>query len=292
MTTETFSAAWLRQREPFDTEARNAAAPALELQSRLAARKRIPTEPWRVIDLACGTGANLRWLAPHLGGSQQWLVVDHDASLLRCWPERLGVTAAGEGLDEPLAFCGAGFQAAVVRQHIDLTGALHTLPWHAAHLVTASALLDLVSLAWLSRLVAASMAARVALLMSLSVDGRHRWTPTDPQDATVARVFGAHQQRDKGFGPALGGGAVAMLQRELRAAGFRVFSARSDWQIDGRDGPQARAMQRALIDGMAQAATEQAPASAQALRAWQQRRHALADAGRVSVGHVDVLALP
>lgn len=287
-----FSDDWLRQREPFDALARNGAAERLDLLARLASLRPDSSTPWRVIDLACGTGANLRWLAPWLGGPQEWLVADHDAALLRRWPERLGLPVGAAAPGEPLVFSGPRFQAAIVRQQIDLALQLEALPWHAAHLVTASALLDLVSAAWLHRLVAASVVARVALLFSLSVDGRDGWSLADPLDATVHRLFGAHQRRDKGFGLALGVGAAAALQRGLRAAGYRVFSARSDWVLDGRETPPAAALQRALIDGMAAAATEQDPALVVPLEAWRQRRLALADAGGLRVGHVDLLALP
>lgn len=271
---ERFSADWLQQREPFDTAARNGAAGRLPLPSRLTPPQGMP---WRVIDLACGTGANLRWLAPRLGGPQQWLVVDHDAALLRRIPRE---------------FSGAGFQASTVRQQTDLARQLDTLPWHAAHLVTASALLDLVSAEWLQRLVAHATAARAALLFALSVDGTHQWTPQDPHDATVGRLFRAHQRRDKGFGPALGADAIAACRRALRAAGYRVFTASSDWVLDGREQPQAAALQRALIGGMAAAACEQDPASQATLQAWCERRQAAAAASRLRVGHVDLLALP
>lgn len=292
MTVEGFSADWLGQREPFDTAARTAAAGPLQLQAGLDTLRLAPGAPWRVIDLACGTGANLRWLAPRLGGPQEWLVVDHDAALLRCWPERLGVVADPDAMQTPLGFSGPGFQASIVRQQLDLAQGLETLPWHAAHLVTASALLDLVSAAWLQRLVAAAVAARVALLFTLSVDGRHDWVPSDPLDTKVGELFGEHQRRDKGFGPALGAAAVPALQRALRGSGYRVFSAPSDWWIDGQDGPHAAALQRALVEGMATAASEQDPASSAAIEAWRRRRHALAASGSVRVGHLDLLALP
>jgi hypothetical protein len=292
MTAEGFSAEWLGQREPFDTASRTAAAGPLQLQARLETLRPAPGAPWRVIDLACGTGANLRWLAPRLGGPQEWLVVDHDAALLRCWPERLGVLADPDALQTPLGFSGPGFEASIVRQRLDLSSGLETLPWHAAHLVTASALLDLVSAEWLQRLVAAAVAARVAMLFTLSVDGCHDWAPSDPLDAKVSGLFGEHQRRDKGFGPALGAATVPRLQRALRGSGYRVFSAPSDWWIDGQDGPPAAALQRALVDGMATAAGEQDPVSAAAIEAWRQRRHALAASGSVRVGHLDLLALP
>jgi SAM-dependent methyltransferase len=295
-----FSADWLQQREPFDAMARTAAA-RLGLPA-LAALHPDQNTPWRVIDLACGTGANLRWLAPRLGGSQQWLVVDRDVELLRCWPACLTAAAGAAGgstvprtevpLDEPLSFCGPGFEAAIVRHPLDLASRLEALPWQAAHLVTASALLDLVSAAWLQRLVAAGASARVALLFALSADGRHVWMPSDRHDATVRALFIAHQGRDKGFGPALAARGAPELRRVLRAAGWRVRTARSDWLLDGRADPRARALQRAMVDGIARAACEQEPAAAATVRAWQARRHAWAANGSLRVGHIDLLALP
>lgn len=272
-----FSAGWLQQREPFDRAAREEAAKRLQLAVRLRALAPAAGTPWRVIDLGCGTGANQRWLAPRLGGAQQWLVVDHDAGLLSGWPPML---------------CGPGFEASTVCQRMDLSQHLETLPWHAAHLVTASALLDLVSAGWLQRLVALAAGARAAMLFSLSVDGRHRWEPEDPQDMTVGRLFALHQRRDKGLGPALGAAAFPALRRALHGRGYRVFSAPSDWWLHSHHGPQATALHHALIDGIAHAASEQDPASTAALEAWRQRRHALAASGGLSVGHVDVLALP
>ena len=297
VSTATFSADWLQLREPFDAVARDAAASELRLTHRLASLRTDPTRPLRVIDLACGTGANLRWLAPRLGGAQQWLVVDHDADLLRCWPERLAAvegshTGRDAGLHEALSFAGPGFEADIVRQPMDLMAGLETLPWHAADLVTASALLDLVGTAWLRRLVAASAGAGVALLMSLNVDGRHVWTPGDPADATVDRLFGEHQQQDKGLGFALGPQAVPVLRQALEAAGYRVFTATSDWWVDGIAGPKDQAMQCALIEGMARAACERFPASTSSVTAWRGRRLATAAHSQLRVGHIDLLALP
>lgn len=272
-----FSAEWLSQREPFDSAARDEAARRLHLAARLRTVAPSAGMPWRVIDLGCGTGANLRWLAPRLGGPQQWLVADHDAALLRHWPPVLR---------------GPGFEAAIACQQHDLAQDLEALPWHAADLVTASALLDLVSAGWLQRLVALAAAPRAAMLFTLSVDGRHDWEPGDPQDTTVGRLFALHQRRDKGFGPALGAAAVPALRRLLQERGYRVFSAPSDWWLHGHHGPQAAALHHALIDGMAHAACEQDPASTAAVEAWRQRRHARAATGGLRVGHVDLLALP
>ncbi len=305
-TAASFSADWLQQREPFDTAARDAAAPRLALQAlreRSAAGHGSARLPLRIIDLACGTGANLRWLAPRLGGAQQWLVVDHDAALLQRWPACRGLPVGSHkarlrysGTAARTSFgtgIGIGFSADILRRQLDLAQHLESLPWQAAQLVTASALLDLVSAAWLQRLVAVASAARVAVLMALSVDGRQRFAPRDADDAAVAALFEAHQQRDKGFGgPALGAAAGPALVLALRRAGYRVGQARSDWWLDGRHDTQALACQQALIDGMAGAAIEQQPAAVASVRAWQLRRLAAAARSTLRVGHLDVLALP
>ena len=62
-----FSAEWLSLREPFDCAARAAAAAQPQMKAHLA-RLKSRRRPSSVLDLACGQGANLRVLAPQLGG--------------------------------------------------------------------------------------------------------------------------------------------------------------------------------------------------------------------------------
>lgn len=62
-----------------------------------------------MLDLASGTGANLRFLAPLLGGEQHWRLVDHDPVLLARGEEQCGAwVAEGDGLDAGLAAGGFG----------------------------------------------------------------------------------------------------------------------------------------------------------------------------------------
>jgi SAM-dependent methyltransferase len=265
-----FSADWLAQREPFDRAARDASAALMELRS-VAARLRGSDPVLRVIDLGCGTGANLRELAPRLGGVQQWLLVDHDPRLLATLPESLE---------------GPGWHAQAHPLRVDLAAALDALPFREARLVTASALLDLVSESWLDGLLSRVRAADAAVLFALNVDGRVVWEPGLAGDAEVHELFAAHQRRDKGFGPALGGEAVALAVARLDAMGYNVTQARSDWCIE--EPP----MLRAMIEGMAGAALEQEPAAHARIGAWQAQRLALVDRSCLRVGHVDLLATP
>lgn len=295
-----FSADWLALREPFDRQARGDAWPALA-PALASWRAGLPHEaPLAVLDLACGTGSSLRALAPRLGGRQRWRLVDHDASLLAALPHAMERWAAAEGYafhkpasDEATwTIAGTGFHAEFGCERTDLAQDLATLGFDGTQLVTASALLDLVSAPWLEALVQQAAPAGCGLLFALSVDGRTVWTPADAQDEAVHSWFLAHQRRDKGFGPALGPDAVPQAMQLLQATGYACCVAPSDWAIGAGE-----ALQSAMVDGMADAALEQAgtegdSSAKKSIAAWRSRRLASVAANTLTVGHLDLLALP
>jgi SAM-dependent methyltransferase len=290
-----FSAEWLALREAFDHAARAEALEAWDLRA-LATQLRGSAPALCVLDLACGTGANLRELAPRLGGVQRWLLVDHDPRLLAALPGTLATWAEQHGFalrggTGALCIEGPDWQAQIQPLRIDLAQSLHTAPFAQARLVTGSALLDLVSADWIEALVGHARAAAAAMLFALSVEGPMRWEPGLVQDAEIHRLFAAHQLRDKGFGAALGCEAAAFAVDRQGTAGYAVAQMRSDWYIDARTGqPTAAAMLRAMIEGIAGAALEQAPAAGALVGTWRTQRLALADCSALYVGHVDALA--
>ena len=287
-----FSTDWLALREPFDRAARAEAAAALDWPA-LAARLRrdaTPGTPLTIVDLGCGTGASLREVALRLGGRQHWRLFDHDDALLAAVPGALAAWARAEGLQCAAdgAVTGRGLHLSVERCRADLATGLADVPLQGAALVTATALMDLVSAPWLRGLVARCQAAGAAVCWALNVDERLHWAPADPHDAAVHAAFRAHQQRDKGFGPALGSAAVACATDALRAAGYTVRLAQSDWQIEAGH----HAMVQAMVQGIGGAAIEQWPHDSAAVQAWQARRLAALGTARLRVGHVDLLAWP
>ena len=260
----TFSAAWLALREPADAAARSAAL--------LAPLLHAPAGTRRIVDFATGTGANIRYLAPRLEGPQSWLAIDRDPRLLAAverstWPPHVGV-------ETRILDLGAGLDARLLE---------------GCRLVTASALLDLVSRVWIERLARACADAGADALFALTYDGRIEWSPGDPDDARVRTLVNRHQRRDKGFGSALGPDAVASAAACFRALGYEVRLAPSDWRL----GADSGALQDALIAGWHTAAAEVEPAASGALDAWAARRRALLAAGasRLVVGHADLLAI-
>jgi SAM-dependent methyltransferase len=253
-----FTAAWLSLREPADNAARSEA-----LAAEFAGAGRI-------VDLASGTGANIRYLAPRLGGAPEWLAVDHDVRLLAA-------------LAPP-----AGARVSTLR--LDLAQALDELPLDGCDLVTASALFDLVSASWLRRLAARCAEARAGVLFALTYDGRIEWSPGEDGDERVRGHINRHQLGDKGFGPALGPGAAEAAVTAFGAVGYEIRTAPSDWKL----GSESPALQAALIDGWSAVAAEIAPADGAALRDWARRRraHVAAGASRLRLGHVDLGGRP
>jgi hypothetical protein len=159
------------------------------------------------------------------------------------------------------------------------------------HIVTASALLDLVSESWLRALAARCRAGNALALFTITYNGRFECTPADAEDEMVRDLFNRHQKTDKGLGgPAAGPGAAALAEQCFLEAGYRVRREPSDWQL----GPADRDLQRLLIEGWADAATEMAPDRAPDIARWRARRLAPVDAGHshVVVGHHDLAAWP
>jgi len=283
-----FSAQWLALREPFDAAAR-AASLVAELRPHVARGSGAP--PLEVVDLGAGAGSNVRYLAPQLGGAQRWRLADNDRALLdagfeatQAWAERRGGTATRA---EPvLDIRCKDFSCEIRREHVDLAG-LMALELPAGGLVTAAALLDLVSFDWLNQLAQRCRVARAAVAFALTYDGRTSAKPAEPEDATVLAMFNRHQLFDKGFGPALGMRAAAAAEAAFEAHGYELRVATSDWIIGKSDG----AMQLALLDGWLGAALEVAPESRAALMSWHERRSAHVRAGRseLRVGHVDLV---
>ncbi|MDT7617680.1 MAG: hypothetical protein QOF00_5127 [Pseudonocardiales bacterium] len=258
---------WLALREPAD-----AAARAPELVELLLSR--LPDRPLVVRDLGCGTGSMGRWLVPLLPRRQHWVLHDRDTALLERAAAGLppGVTAetrAGDLTD------------------LDATRLAGT------SLVTASALLDLLTAHEVDALAAACTAAGCPALLTMSVVGSVSLSPADPLDAEFAAAFDAHQRRARGGGAAagrrlLGPDAVAVTADAFRRHGAHVVTASSPWRL----GPAEAELAEEWLRGWLAAACEQRP-ELDATSCLRRRLAALAsgDLGIV-VGHADLLALP
>jgi SAM-dependent methyltransferase len=263
-----FSAGWLALREPADHASRSL------LLTRAIGGVLPSTGELRVLDLAAGTGSSLRYLSPHLRRPQHWLLVDHDEALLA----RASSDSYREGVSIETR------QADLASLNAPALGRL----FEDRALVTASALLDLVSDDWVRSLATRCREAGAAALFALSYDGLIRCSPGDAGDQLACELVNEHQRIDKGFGPALGPGAANSAERWLTSLGYHVQRDRSDWVVT----PVLAELQRQLIDGWARAAVEIAPDRAAAIAAWRSRRlaHVASRRSELRVGHEDLAA--
>ena len=254
---------WLALREPFDAAARS------DVLTRAIAAALPRDRPLKIVDLGAGRGSNARYLTGRLRQPQEWLLVDEDAALLA---DVGGLTPYFETRQMNL-------------------GALDPAIFEGRHLVTASALLDLVSETWLRSLAARCHAIGAVGLFALTYNGESRCSPTEPEDEGVRELMNSHQRfNDKGFGRAAGPDAIDAAERCFSEVGYRVQRASSDWILP----PEARELQRQLVEGWAEAATEIAPGQSPMIRSWRSRRLAHIDAGRsrIIVCHEDLAVWP
>jgi SAM-dependent methyltransferase len=272
MTTEPVRAGsdWLALREPSD-----AAARAVELVEEL--RPGLPVHGAEIHDLGCGTGSMARWLAARLTGPQHWVLYDRDDELL-------ALAAA-----DPPGAAADGATVTVETRRRDITR-LNPEEVTGADLVTASALLDMLTADELERLVATCAAAGCPVLITLSVIGRVDLAPADPLDHRVMDAFNAHQRRATSTGRLLGPDAARAAEDCFRRLGHDVVVRPSPWRL----GPDRSELATEWFIGWLGAACEQRPELREAAEQYRRRRLSEAAAGSLSVTvhHRDLLARP
>jgi SAM-dependent methyltransferase len=262
---------WLALREPAD-----AAARALELVEQV--RRESPADGrWVIHDLGCGTGAMCRWLAPLLSGPQHWIAHDRDADLLEV-----------AAVDHP-ALAADGAAVTVETRHSDITR-LAPGDLAGATLITASALLDILTEDELAGLVGVWADNRSPLLLTLSVVGRVELIPADPLDRRVAAAFDAHQRRVTERGRLLGPSAVAFAVERFSQLDAEVRVRPSPWRLDASQSDLAAEW----FAGWVSAAREQEVELAAEAAPYARRRLAQSAAAELAivVDHADVLVSP
>ncbi|MEU2398366.1 class I SAM-dependent methyltransferase [Streptomyces pseudogriseolus] len=262
---------WLQLREPAD-----AAARSYDLLDPL--RIRLANLPGRaggglvVHDIGCGTGSMGRWLAPRLDGTQHWVLHDRDPYLLHF----AAVASPRSAAD--------GSHVTVETRRGDVAR-LTPDALAGASLVTASALLDVLTREEVVALAAACAGAGCPALLTLSVAGRVELTAPHPLDTEITEAFNAHQRR----GGLLGPEAVTAAAEAFTEHGATVRLNPSPWRL----GPEDAALTEQWLRGWVGAAVEERPELAERATAYLAERLDACAAGklRVVVHHTDLLAL-
>lgn len=275
-----FSAEWLALREPVDHRSVNR-----DLAARVRDWFGMP-DHIAVMDIGCGAGSNLRGAYGLFGPSQHWTLVDYDPALLVAARTRLMAWAdeATEAGEEVLLIKDDKRLMVDFRQ-ADLNADLErVLDWRP-DLVTAAALFDLVSPAWVNRFVDALKARKLPLYTVLTYDGREIWQPVHPADSAMVAAFHAHQHSNKGFGPAAGPDACAVMTDAFRQAGYIAETADSPWLMNPADAQ----LITELTSGIATAVRETGKVPEADIASWLKAKSA---AQQGLVGHLDLFARP
>lgn len=264
-----FTKDWLALRAAADTRSR---ATDLMAMAAAVATRRCTSETVRIVDLAAGTGAVMRALAPMIDRPQHWTLIDTDPVLLS-EAERLSrANPPAPDLSFDIVETDLSQQPTPWADHPDL--------------VTASAMFALVSMRFIGRLTDRLSADRTPLLALLTYDGVMSTQPPHPADPQLERAFNAYARSERSFGTAVGPDAITLLSQTLEQAGFIVHQRDSAWRL-------TRAEDAVLIDTVADrwatAAVELMPEERGTVEDW--LVHARAADG-LTIGHTDLLALP
>jgi len=277
-----FSAQWLALREPADHRARDTSLRD-QVVHDLNHLARLRPGPIKIVDLGCGSGSNLRALAPHMPATQHWTLVDYDPALLSVAKTALVQWADQTISDQDiLVLLKNGKHISVKFLCEDLSSNLESVLALPTDLLTAAAFFDLVAEHWLERFCGL---LRSPLYTVLTYNGQEIWHPPEPMDAAMLKAFHTHQQTDKGFGAAAGPNAADVMETLLKARGFAVSTAQSPWKLDAAD----HNLIEQLAIGSAVAVLETKQVSVDDVTAWKQSRSV---AQTCEIGHTDLYARP
>ena len=266
-----FSIEWLNLREASDHRARDKhlLKTAANWLNDLKSKDKV------IVDLGSGTGSTIRGLQRYttLAPSIQWRLVDNDPELLA---EAVHRHSEEYSIESFL---------------VDLS-ATQKLPHESVSLITASALLDLVSgnfIRDLCQLIREKNEHQpVGFYSALNYDGCIKWTPFHPLDAAVLMNFNADQRRDKGFGPALGPDATDFLKAQFHPTNFQYLRAKSPWLLGSAD----YQLTESLINGISGVAIQTDELTNSDIQDWKTFRIKNVRTGTCYLGHTDILVLP
>lgn len=275
-----FSPEWLSLREPADLVARSPVV--LQAMRDVFAGQTL----CRICDLGSGTGSSIRAFASWLPRRQEWHLLDHDSANITAAHAELARWAERSSMEgDRMLLKGQARLLAVHFDTVDLAGNDDFIP-EDTNLVSASALFDLTSAAWLDRMAGQIVSRGLSLLATLNYDGDMQFKPADPLDDSVVVAFNRHQAGDKGFGPALGPKAGSYLAGKLKSLGYKVVTAPSPWWMGSADA----GLKSATLEGVVSAVAETGAVARADLDRWAAlRRGNLAE---MTVGHIDLFATP
>lgn len=271
---EKFTIQWLDAREPEDLASR------CKSIIRTIDRHFCGFEQLNILDIGCGTGSTMRAVLPYLTSVQHWNFVDHNSELLDLARHRN--TKFIDNTPHTMKF-----QQQNLAENYDYI-------CEKKHIVTASALLDLVSKDWLHGLVGKLNECSCSFYGAHTVSGMIEIVPGNKMDDEIFAAFHLHHQTDKGFGPALGQDANHCAKSAFENQGYVTHVSRYQWGTQNILTENRRDLYPQFVTGIADAVMETGLVNIANLQEWQSDRLSsfLNGIGEIRVVQEDLLAIP
>lgn len=259
---EGFGQSWLSCRAPYDAMARSK-----ELEQKAWSLIHDNDTPM-VMDLGCGSGNNVLFLADRWPSSLQWMGIDHDEQL---------IAAASERCDQAdCAFTG------IVADLLDLN---QLLPDHRPDLVVANAVFDLFTADMMNALLGDLRETGTAMLTTLNYTSME-WAQPLPHEAEIIGLYESHMVRPRPSGNGLGPTAPKVIMKTVKALGGETDRRESVWDIPADDSAMFRHLLGFIADSVPQMITAES-IQAPVLTNWLEQRTLHPSALRVT--HQDIL---
>ncbi len=227
-----FNPAWLTERFPFDSKARNQEVESACLDYLAS----FPTPV--IVDLGCGNGANTKYFIDRIPSDHTWILVDNDQRLLNHALESLtkaeGYQITNYKPTEGLTLTQAGKQVSVKTACGSLLELDQLLDLTTVHLLMANAVFDLFSedqFIGFSNLLKTN---RLPFLATLNYSSMH-FVPASETDELFVGYYEAHMQREQAFGRGMGKRCSEVMEQVLRGLSAQMTVGPSTWNIGSTD---------------------------------------------------------
>ncbi len=229
MSANKFSLSWIKSREPYDSLSRSDLLVSLYKKDRHFFKK--------ILDLGGGNGSFLRWCDSKNIVYDDFLIIDHDQSLLKNF---FNITKKYffQNSEELLKINTMSYElqkkdskrpSYITLQQQDILRSIESI--NNYNVISLSAVSDLLSRNHIKEIFNKIEKDKI-IYFSICFDGTVKWENKNKYDKYIISMFNKHQQQEKTLGFALGLKNIEIIKNISLKKGFRTTIADSSWILN------------------------------------------------------------